>query len=102
MPTHRGQAVRSGGGGGQSTGSRIEAYREAARERRAPRRVTGMSAIDRAFPGNRTKQTAVWAAIRDLRSDRDSKLYKGSKASFLTWFDNKYGMRYPYQVPKRR
>lgn len=94
MPTFRGQAVRQG----ETPTAR--AIRERARARRAPRSITGMSAVNKAFPNNSRKQASVWAAIRKLRSNPNSDLYTMPKASFLAKFKNTHGIAYPYKVPK--
>ena len=105
MATFRGRAVRSSAARGQALGTgetpRARAARERARQQRAPRSITGMSAIEKAFPGSSAKQSAVWAAIRKLRSNADSDLYTMPKASFLVKFKSTHGMAYPYKVPKR-
>jgi len=105
MATFRGRAVRAGAAGGQlATGEtpRARAIRERARQRRGPRSITGMAAIEKAFPGNSTKQATVWAAVRKLRSNSSSDLYTMPKTRFLAKFRAAQGMAYPYRVPTAR
>ena len=105
MATFRGRAVRSTAARGQVTGGetpRAAAIRERARARRGPRSVTGMAAIEKAFPGNSTKQAAVWAAVRKLRGNSSSDLYTMPKTRFLAKFRAAQGMAYPYRVPTAR
>ena len=90
----------------RQTSATAEEVRKRARARRGPKTLPKKkpSVKPKTLPKLKGKKGVVESIkkpVLNLRSNKNSKLYKMQPSEFRSWFKAKYRVAYPYNVPKQ-